>query len=95
LPYGAASHDTFSRLFRAIDPVAFSGLLKRFCKAFGSALRKGAADVIAIDGKACRSSYDVGKMHVPQMSVTAWAAGVRLSLGYVAAEHGGEAAAAL
>jgi predicted transposase YbfD/YdcC len=95
LPYGVPSHDTFSRLFRAIDPVEFSGLLGRFCTAFGSALRKGAAEVIAIDGKACRRGYDAGKMHVPPMSVTAWAAGVRLSLGYVAAEHGGEAAAAL
>ena len=95
LPYGVPSHDTFSRLFRAIDPGEFSGLLERFCKAFGTALRKGEADVVAIDGKACRRGYEAGKAHVPPLSVTLWATGVRLSLGYVAAENGNEVAAAM
>ncbi|HQT80545.1 MAG TPA: transposase family protein, partial [Rhodopila sp.] len=39
LPAGLPSHDTFSRLFRLLDPVKFSAWFQRFTAAFGAQLR--------------------------------------------------------
>ena len=54
LPGGIPSHDTFSRLFRLLDPKAFEACFGRFVAAF--AARVG--EVVAIDGKAVRRSFD-------------------------------------
>ena len=54
LPGGIPSHDTFSRLFRLLDPVAFEACFARYLAAL-SELVQG---VVAIDGKTARRSFD-------------------------------------
>ena len=50
LENGPPSHDTFSRLFRLLDPEQFRGVFQRFMARF-SAVVQG---VVAIDGKVLR-----------------------------------------
>ena len=47
LKNGLPSHDTFSRLFRLLDPVAFGACFSEFMRAFS----QQTAGVVAIDGK--------------------------------------------
>ena len=54
LEKGLPSHDTFSRLFRQLDPEQFSSVFQRFMERFS----KGVAGVVAIDGKVVRRSFD-------------------------------------
>lgn len=96
LEYGPPSHDTFSRVFRLIDPKGFEKAFQRFMAEFFAALKLEAPQgVIAIDGKALRSAYERGKSHMPRLMVSAWGAQTRMALGNVEAKEGGEAAAAL
>jgi hypothetical protein len=46
LPHGIPSHDTFSHVFRVLDPATFTELFQRFASAFGKAIGKG--HVVAI-----------------------------------------------
>lgn len=48
LPHGIPSHDTFSTVFRTLDPAAFGEIFARFAAAFGTAIGKD--DVVAVDG---------------------------------------------
>jgi predicted transposase YbfD/YdcC len=81
LPNGIPSHDTFNRIFAALDPIAFQGAFHSWitavCNSFG--LR-----YIPIDGKTLRGSGgpDGTCLHL----VSAWAAGQRLTLAQVAVE---------
>ena len=50
LPGGIPSHDTFSRLFRLLDPAAFEACFGRFVAAFAARI----GQVVAIDGKTAR-----------------------------------------
>jgi predicted transposase YbfD/YdcC len=96
LEFGLPSHDTFSRVFRMLDPKAFEKAFQRFMKAFFAELKlQRAKGVIAIDGKALRCAYAKGKSHMPALMVTAWGAQTRMALANVLAEEGGEAAAGL
>jgi hypothetical protein len=49
---GIPSHDTFSRIFRMLDPDAFEASFGRFVAAFGA--RDGSGEVVAVDGKTAR-----------------------------------------
>lgn len=60
-PHSPPSHDTFSRVFRLLDPEAFEAAFARFTAAFGGAL----AGVVAIDGKALRGAYERGCKATP------------------------------
>jgi predicted transposase YbfD/YdcC len=96
LKHDLPSHDTFSRVFRMIDPKAFEKVFQHFMKAFFAHLKlQRAKGVVAIDGKALRCAYERGKSHMPALMVTAWGAQTRMALANVLAEDGGEAAAAL
>lgn len=81
LPNGIPSHDTFNRLFAALDPVAFQGCFSSWINAACAAcgLRH-----IPIDGKALRGSRgpDGSCLH----TVSAWAAQQRLTLAQVAVD---------
>jgi hypothetical protein len=57
LPNGIPSHDTFGRVFAAINAAAFQTSFTRWVEAVFH-VTKG--QVIAIDGKTCRRSYDKG-----------------------------------
>ena len=82
----AASHDTFSRVFRMLDPGAFEKAFQRFMKAFAEGARiEQPKGVIALDGKALRRGYERGKSHMPPVMVTAWAAQTRMALANVQA----------
>src|ERR1041385_3646791 len=53
LKHGLPSHDTFSRVFRMLDPQAFEKAFRRFMKAFAEGAGiKQPKGVIALDGKA-------------------------------------------
>lgn len=78
LPHGIPSHDTFARVFARLDPEAMQQCFLGWIRAI-SALSAG--EVIAIDGKKVRHSYDTvngkGAIHM----VSAWASENRLVLG--------------
>jgi hypothetical protein len=54
LKHGLPSHDTFSRLFRLLDPDAFRACFQTFVARLADACE----GVIAIDGKSMRRSFD-------------------------------------
>jgi hypothetical protein len=90
LAHWVPSHDTFSRVFRMLDPHAFEKAFRLFMRTFAEATQ----GVIAPDGKALRRAYNCGKSHMPPIMVTAWSAQTRMALANVLAA-GNEAAAAL
>jgi predicted transposase YbfD/YdcC len=91
LAHGIPSHDTFSRIFRLVDPSALAATLGRFAAAFGQAAR----GVVCVDGKSLRRGYEAGRAHMPPMMVSVWAAETRMTLSQAAAEGGDEAKAAI
>jgi predicted transposase YbfD/YdcC len=96
LKYGVPSHDTFSRVFRMLDPEAFEKAFRRFMKAFGAAMKiTKPRGVVALDGKALRRAYERGKSHMPPIMVTAWSAQTRMALANTLAAGNNEAAAVL
>jgi predicted transposase YbfD/YdcC len=96
LPHGAPSHDSFSRLFRLLDPVEVAEALGRFTKALRGALGLGPAKgVTAIDGKRLRRGYEKGRACIAPLMVGVWDADTRLSLAARAGTNGDEVAASL
>jgi len=77
LEHGPPSHDTFSRVFRLLDPEPFEAAFARFTAAFAGALE----GVVAIDGKALRGAYERGRKTTPLHLVNVWAAEKRLVIG--------------
>jgi predicted transposase YbfD/YdcC len=55
LPHGIPSHDTFGRVFAALDPEAFEGALRAWIANLAGSSR---GKHIAIDGKTLRRSFD-------------------------------------
>jgi hypothetical protein len=64
LEHGIPSHDTFSRVFRLLDPEQFRACFITFMTRFAEA----AQGVIAIDGKTLRHSFDTGSPRPPTPS---------------------------
>jgi predicted transposase YbfD/YdcC len=93
LPHGIPSHDTFSHVFRMLDPAAFAAVFAGFAAAFGKTIRTG--DVIAIDGKAMKRAYEKGKQATPKMMVSAWGTEARMTLAARPVEKGDETSAAI
>jgi predicted transposase YbfD/YdcC len=77
LEHGAPSHDTFSRVFRRLEPEPFEAAFAKFTLAFAKSLK----GVVAIDGKALRGAYDRGRKATPLHLVNVWAADARLVIG--------------
>ena len=77
LRHGIPSHDTFSRLFRLLDPVSFHGCFLRFMRRFAETTQ----GVVAIDGKTLRHSFDRAAGASALHLISAWAADQRLVLG--------------
>jgi predicted transposase YbfD/YdcC len=78
LPNGIPSHDTFRRVFMLIDPDAFEA---GFAAWAGSLAAGFAREVVAIDGKTLRRSFDHGRDQSPLHVVSAWASEQGLVLG--------------
>lgn len=90
---GIPSHDTFSRVFRVLDPVAFEAAFRRFMAAFARA--RPVKGVVAIDGKAVRGAFERGRKSTPLHLVNVWAAEARLALAQRTAPGRNEVAGAL
>jgi predicted transposase YbfD/YdcC len=81
LPHGIPSHDTFGRVFAALDPVAFETCFLAWVRA---TVRATGGQVVAIDGKTLRRSHDRAAGQGPLHLVSAWAAANHVVLGQVA-----------
>lgn len=84
LENGLPSHDTFSRIFRLLEPEAFG----RAFEAFLSDLGADGPGVLAIDGKTLRRSFDRAAGRSALHVVTAFGADARLSFGQRAVAPG-------
>jgi len=71
--HGAPSHDTFSRVFRLLDPEAFEAAFMAFATAFSGKVE----GIVAIDGKALRGAYARGTKSCPLHMVNVWAVEAR------------------
>ena len=79
LPNGIASHDTFNRVFSAINPKQFEACFTEWIKELANLSDK---EVVAIDGKTIRGAKSKGKKS-PYHIVSAWACQNNLALGQV------------
>ena len=73
LKNGIPSHDTFSRLFRRLDPAGLQNALLRLAQNWGAAL----GDVVAVDGKVLRRSFEGASARSPTHLLQAFATEVR------------------
>ena len=80
LPNGIPSHDTFGRVFAQLDSEQFERCFLQWIAAVSDIT---AGQVVAIDGKAVRRSYDRGIGKDAISMVSAWAAANELVLGQV------------
>src|SRR6187431_965989 len=78
LPNGIPSHDTFRRVFMLIEPDAFE---RGFAAWVGSFVDGFEREVVAIDGKTLRRSFDRRRERSPLHLVSAWASEQGLVLG--------------
>jgi predicted transposase YbfD/YdcC len=95
LEHGVPSHDTFSRVFRLLDPQAFEAAFRRFTAAFAKANRLNLGGVVAIDGKALRGAFERGQRTSPLHLVNVWAVQARMVIAQRKAAGRNEAAGAL
>jgi predicted transposase YbfD/YdcC len=78
LPNGIPSHDTFGRVFAALDPEQFQQCFLAWVRAVASLT---AGQVVALDGKTVRRSHDRTNGKAAIHMVSAWASANRLVLG--------------
>ena len=78
LPNGIPSHDTFSRVFARIEPQQFQECFLSWVNAIVAELE---LNVIAIDGKTMKQSYDGNDQQKAIHIVTAWSSSHQLVLG--------------
>lgn len=83
LPNGTPSNDTFRRVFTAIDPKAFNQCFMSFIRHRHGDL---ASQLIAIDGKALRHSFDTSTESKHLHLLSAWACEQGISLGQLAVD---------
>jgi predicted transposase YbfD/YdcC len=86
LPEGIPSHDTFRRVFQAVCPQALQRCLIQWLQGVRQTAPPAEGEVIAIDGKTLRRTFDrahgLGALHL----VSAWATTNGLTLGQVAVD---------
>lgn len=81
LPHGIPSHDTFNRVFAALDPEQFLESFMRWTQSLRAAV---AEEIVALDGKALRRAINKGDC--PKVVVSAWAVESGLALGQLKVE---------
>jgi predicted transposase YbfD/YdcC len=82
LANGLPSHDTFSRLFRLLDPAQFQVAFQRFMAGFSERCQ----GVVAIDGKVLRRSFDQASGKSALHMVSAWGCEQRMVLAQIATD---------
>lgn len=88
LAHGIPSHDTFSRVFGLIDSVAFE---QCFINWITQVIEVTDGQVVAVDGKQLRRSYDNSTDHGAIHLVSAWASAQSVTLGQLkVAAHSNE-----
>ena len=81
---GIPSHDTFGEVFARLDPEQFQRCFMAWTQAIAELLP---GEVVAIDGKTARRSYDRAGGKGARHLVSAWAAQNTLTLGQVRTEE--------
>ena len=84
LPNGVPSHDTFGDVFARLDPEQFQSCFMAWTQAIAELLP---GEVVAIDGKTARRSYDRAGSKRAMHLVSAWATRNTLTLGQVRTEE--------
>jgi len=82
LENGVPSHDTFSRLFRNLDPDQFRDSFQRFMAQFSEQCQ----GVVAIDGKVLRRWFDRASGKSALHMVSAWGCEQRMVLAQIATD---------
>jgi len=92
LPGGIPSHDTFGRVFAALDPTQFERCFLGWVRALAEETADApAGQVIAVDGKTLRRSHDRLAGRGPLHLVSAWATANGVALGQLrVADHANE-----
>jgi predicted transposase YbfD/YdcC len=83
LPNGIASHDTFGRVFAALDPQALEAAMRAFVVDLAGSSR---GQHVAIDGKTLRNSFDRASAKAALHMVSAWAHENHVAFGQLAVE---------
>lgn len=83
LPHGIPSHDTFGRVFAALEPEAFERCFLAWITALAK-VRPG--QLIAIDGKTLRRSFDRASGKAAIHMISAWSSANGLVFGQLATE---------
>lgn len=84
LSAGIPSHDRFNAIFRAIKPAEFEKCLLRWIAALHEVTD---GQVVAIDGKTLRRSFDTASGKAAIHMVSAWATANHISLGQVVVDE--------
>ncbi len=95
LEHGIPSHDTFSRVFRLLEPQAFEKAFRQFMAAFAKVRGFKLTGVVAVDGKALRGAYERGAKATPLHLVNVFAVEARMALAQQKASGRNETAGAL
>lgn len=82
LRHGIPSHDTFNRVFSALDPKEFLDCFLRWTQSVRQAIPQ---EIVALDGKALRRAVNQGQG--PKYVVSAWAHSNQLVLGQLKVEE--------
>lgn len=83
LPHGIPSHDTFRRVFAIIEPESFAECFTNWSKTLHKATN---GEVIALDGKTIRHSFDTYSDKPALHMVSVWAAENGVALGHLKVE---------
>jgi predicted transposase YbfD/YdcC len=83
LPHGIPSHDTFGRVFAALNPEAFERCFLAWIQALA---RTPQGELIAIDGKTLRRSFDSASNKAAIHMISAWSAANGVVFGQLATE---------
>lgn len=84
LPHGIPCEHTFRRVFAALDPEAFHRCFAGWVRTVTQTLK----EVVAVDGKTSRGTFDTARGTSPLHTVSAWAAETHLVLGQVKTAEG-------
>src|SRR6202047_180170 len=95
LEHGIPSHDTFSRVFRLLEPQVFEHMFRRFMAVFAQTNGLKLSGVVAVDGKALRGAYERGGRATPLHLVNVFAVEARMALAQQKAPGRNETAGAL